>query len=170
MQFSTPRISGSPFLKGVTGALFGLAIITYGIRTYIRARIIKQFSAEDVVLFFGVACLCGATSLYYLTMRYHYDVLAVILHSRVNELLVNLLEVIPTISKEQNAATTLWWFVIFPVKLAYMLFFRRLISRVYNLWVWWWFVVVFTAAAGCICIAVSWLTCPYFTVQGVLSQ
>lgn len=94
--------------------------------------------------------------------------LAIILHSRANELLFNLLEVIPTIAKEQNAASTLWWLVIFPVKLAYLLFFRQLISRVYNLHVWWWFVAIFTVAACSISLAATWLTCPYFTVKGVL--
>lgn len=167
---STPRIIGSLFIKGVTGALFGLAIITYGIRTYIRACILKQFSAEDVVLLLGVVCLCGATSLAYLTMNYHYDVLAVILQSRKAELLFDLVETIPTIAKEENAASTLWWFVIFPVKLAYLLFFRRLISRVHNLNIWWWIVVIFTVAAGCTCLAASWLTCPYFTIEEVLCE
>lgn len=103
-------------------------------------------------------------------MRYHYDVLAVILHSGQVESLVDLLELIPTISKEENAASTLWWFVIFPVKLAYLLFFRRLISRVPNLNIWWWFVAIFTVAAGCTCLAASWLTCPYFTLTGVLCE
>lgn len=103
-------------------------------------------------------------------MRYHYDVLAVILHSGQDELLIDLLEVIPTISKEENAASTLWWFVIFPVKLAYLLFFRRLISRVPNLNIWWWFVAIFTVAAGCTCLAASWLTCPYFTLTGVFCE
>lgn len=101
-------------------------------------------------------------------MSYQYDAIAVILHSGLNEAHFDrLLEVAPTIVKETNAAITLWWFVIFPVKLAYLLFFRRLISRVPNLNIWWWFVAIFTVAAGCTCLAASWLTCPHFTLEGV---
>ena len=154
----------------MTGVLFGLAIIIYATRTYIRARIVKQFSTEDVLLLFAVICLCAVTGLAYSSIHNLYDSLAVILHGVESGLLFNLLEEIPKTSKENNAATTLWWLIIFPVKLAYLFFFRRLISRVRELNIWWWCVIGFTVPAGLVCIAASWLTCPYFTIQKVLCK
>lgn len=167
-NFLHPQTIGSLFFKGVTGALFGLAIITYGIRTYVRACILRQFSAEYVFLLLGVVCLCGGISLIFHTMAYHYDLLAVLLDGRENKLSFDFIKAIPMISKEINAAHTLGWCVLFSVKLTYLLFFRRLISRVHNLNTWWWFVFIFTIAAGCTCLAVVWINCPYFTIKRML--
>ena len=150
--------------------LFGLAIITHATRTYIRARILKQFSTEDVFLLFAVICLCCSTGLAYSAMQNLYDSLAVILHGGQSGLIFSILDHLPETSKETNAETTLWWLVIFPVKLAYLFFFRRLISRLRDLNTWWWCVIVFTVPAGLISIAVCWLTCPYFTIKGVLCK
>lgn len=86
------------------------------------------------------------------------------------DLLFDVLDNVPKIAKLSNSASTLWWFVIFPVKLSYLFFFRRLILRLRNLKIWWWCVVPFTIAAGLACLAASWLTCPYFTLQGVMCE
>ena len=139
---------------------------TYAIRTYVRIRI-KQFSAEDYLLLLAALCLTAATGLTYATMPYQYNSLQVILegdyssHSK-------LLGKVPQISKEENSAACLWWFVIFPVKLAYLIFFRRLIIHQRFLKMWWRFSVVFTVLAGIACLVADWLTCPYFTTQQVL--
>jgi hypothetical protein len=98
-----------------------------------------------------------------------YDYIQVVFHADF-DILANVLDDVPRISKLSNAAATLWWFVIFPVKLAYLFFFRRLIVRLRNLRIWWWCVVAFTIPAGLVCVAVSWLTCPYFTLQGVICK
>ncbi|MCJ1283686.1 hypothetical protein MMC26_003017 [Xylographa opegraphella] len=101
-------------------------------------------------------------------MQAQYDSLAVILNGVEGGLIFTLLNELPEISKEENAAATIWWFVIVPVKIAYLFFFRRLISRLRDLNIWWWCVIVFTVTAGLACVAASWLTCPYFTATGVL--
>jgi len=105
----------------------------------------------------------------YNTMQAQYNSLAVILNGAEGGLIFSLLDELPEISKESNAVATLWWFVIVPVKLAYLFFFRRLISRLRDLNIWWWCVIIFTVPAGLACVAASWLTCPYFTAIGVLS-
>ncbi len=154
----------------MTGTLFALAIITYAIRTYIRARILRQFSTEDVLLMLAVLCLIGTTALAYSTMQGHYGLLAVVPHVGGSGLLFKLFAKIPEISKKSNAASTLWWFVLFPVKLAYLFFFRRLSGHLRGLTIWWWCVVPFTIAAGLVSVVASWLTCPYFTVEGLLCK
>jgi len=73
-------------------------------------------------------------------------------------------------AKLENAVTTVWFFLLFAVKLSYLCFFRRLICRVQSLNRWWWCAVAFTIPAGLACIAAAWLTCPYFTLQGILCK
>lgn len=159
-------------LQVVTGILFGLAILAYAVRVYIRNWTHRQFFAEDALLLLAVVCLCCQTGLAYDSMPFQYDILAVILHqdnSGVTALLNDLPE-IPKVSMEDNAASTLWWLVIFPVKLAYLFFFRRLISRIGDLKIYWWCVLAYTIPAGLVSVAASWLTCPYFTITGVLCR
>ena len=164
------HVSQLTTIEGVTLALFCLAIITYITRAYIRARILKQFSIDDVLLLLAVICLCGVTGLSYAVMQHLYNSLAVILHNAETSIIFDLLVQIPTISKESNAAATIWWFVLFPVKLAYLCFFRRLIFRVRGLNIWWWCVLIFTIIGGIVSIVASWLTCPYFDLAGVLCK
>ena len=148
--------------------MFGLAIIAFIIRSYIRIRINKNVHAEDFILLFAVVCLCAATGLAYTTMTAQYALLQLVLHGAEDDLAFKLLGEIPSISKEEDAATNLWWLVIFAVKMAFLLFFRRLISRLRSLNVWWWFATTLTIAAGLVSVAASWLTCPYFTVDRLL--
>lgn len=130
----------------------------------------KQFFTEDALLLFAVICLCGTTGLAYAGLQSLYDELQVILHAGKGGLLVKVLDRIPEVAKEENASATLVWLVIFSVKMAYLFFFRRLVSRVKHLMRWWWFVVSFTVTAGFVCIAVAWLTCPYSSIEKVLSR
>lgn len=155
--------------KGVTGALFGLAMIAFFIRSYIRIRINKKLHVEDFILLFAVVSLCAATGLAYVTLTAQYELLQLVLHGFEDDLAFKLLGEIPRISKEENAATNVWWLVIFSVKMAFLFFFRRLISRLRTLNIWWWFATALTIIAGLVSIAVSWLTCPYFTIEGLLS-
>lgn len=103
-------------------------------------------------------------------MQDQYDALAVILHGAQSSSLFPLLDELPKISRESASEYTLWWFVIFPVKLAYLFFFRRLISRLQGLNIWWWCVTVLTVLMGLVCVAAVWITCPYFTTEGVLCK
>lgn len=101
-------------------------------------------------------------------MPYHYNSLQAILEGDFVAL-SKLLGKIPQISKEENTAATLWWFVIFPVKLAYLVFFRRLILRVRGLNVWWRIAAPLTVLGGIACLIADWLTCPYFETEKLLS-
>ena len=150
--------------------MFGLAIIAFVIRSYIRIRIYKKVFVEDFLLLFAVVCLCVATALAYVTLPGQYASLQVILHGFDNGLAFGLLGKIPEVSKEENVASTIWWLVIFPVKLAFLFFFRRLISRMRGLNLWWWCSTAFTVIAGLVCVVANWLTCPYFSIAGVLCK
>lgn len=135
--------------QGVTGALFGVAVITAIGRTYIRARILKQWGIEDGLLAFAVVCLCGTITLSYLTVDYSYNAVDAILLGAGNSPGA-LLAQVPLMTKVSDAAGALWWLVIFSVKLAYLFFFRRLIIRVHGLNRWWWCVMVFMVCVDCL--------------------
>lgn len=174
------RLRASPLLccifipltlpQGVTGVLFGLAIIAFVIRSYIRIRIHKQVHVEDFILLLAIVSLCAATGLAYAALTAQYELIQLILHGFEDDLAFQLLGEIPKISKEENAVTNTWWLVIFSVKMAFLFFFRRLISRLRTLNIWWWFATTLTIIAGLVSVAVSWLTCPYFTVEGLLCE
>lgn len=140
------------------------------IRSYIRICIQKKVQVEDFILLFAVVCLCAATGLGYATLTAQYALLQLVLHGYEDDLAFELLGEIPRISKQENAATNVWWLVIFSVKMAFLFFFRRLTSRLRSLKLWWWFATTLTIIAGLVSIAASWLTCPYFTIEGLLCE
>lgn len=154
--------------QGITGALFGMALIAYAARTCIRTLVVKQFLVEDALLLLAVVCLCGTTGLAFSNMHSLYNTLAVILHGPDLTQLVDTLNQIPEISKRNNAAATLWWSVIYPVKLAFLFFFRRLIVRLPRLYIWWWVALPLTVLAWAGALVADWLTCPYTTIDRVL--
>lgn len=174
-------------MKGVTGTLFGLAIISYLCRLYIQLYVFKRFPTEDWVLLFAVIVLIGTTILFYVTLPNLYNALRVVLEGAGSSLLLKVLEEIPTESREANAMSTLWWFVLFPVKIAYLIFFKKLISRLKHLTRYWWFVLAFMVfkyeyiimqfeayrlqiPALIICEVVSWQTCPYRSTGDLISK
>lgn len=123
---------------------------------------------EDALLLFAVICLCGTTGLALSNMQSLYNSLAVILHGPDLGLLLDTLNHIPEISKRNNAAATLWWCVIYPVKLAFLFFFRRLIIRLRGVYLWWWWALAFTLLAWIGATVADWLTCPFTNATKVL--
>lgn len=131
----------------MTGALFGVAILAAATRIYIRAIKLKQFAIEDGLLLFAVAILCAVTVLCYLTLDNMYNLLDLILLGMGDQLLFDVIKTIPTEAKEANTMSMLWWLVLFPVKCAYLLFFRKLVFRLKKIETWWWCVTVFMVCA-----------------------
>ena len=150
--------------------MFGLAIVAFLIRGYIRIRIHHKVQVEDYILLFAVACLCTVTGLAYATLPATYALIQLIVHGFENDLTFELLEEIPRVSKMEHAGANVNWPVIFSVKIAFLFFFRRLISRLRGLNIWWWVATTFTILAGLVSIAASWLTCPHFTIKGLLCE
>ena len=150
--------------------MFGLAIVAFSIRGYIRIRIHQKVQVEDFILLFAVVCLCAVTGLVYATLPAMYALIQLVFHGFENDLAFDLLGEIPSVSKKQNFAQNIWWLVIFSVKIAFLFFFRRLISRLRGLNIWWWVATTLTILAGLVSIAASWLTCPYFTIEGLLCE
>lgn len=156
--------------RGVTGALFGLAILSAVIRTYIRAIKLKQFAIEDGLVLFAVTVLCAVTVLYYLTLNNMYNLLDLILLGMGDQLPLDVIMSIPKESKEANALAFLNWLVLFPVKFAYLFFFRKLVLRMGKIKTWWWCVTVFMVPAAIACFTVSQIACPHTGVVEVIER
>ena len=135
--------------QAVTISLFGVAITTYAIRTHIRLRRVKRFMTDDVLLLLAVVGLAAYTGLDLYLMSDLYNALDPRSSSIGSTLLV-----------EQHVALMLSWLTLYLVKLAFLLFFRRLMDRTQNRKTWWRSVVVFTILAGATCVATSWFACP----------
>lgn len=126
----------------MTGALFGLAILAAIARAYIRARILKQIAIEDGILLFAILCLSATTVLHYVTTSYLYIALRTTTLSPGSQL-EDSLRGITIDTKKEYAIGILWWLVIFSVKLAYLVFFRKLVLHLRALTIWWWCVIAF---------------------------
>lgn len=124
--------------------MFGVAILTTAFRIYLRTFKLKQFALEDGILLFALVALFGVTVLCYVTMRDMYDLLDLLLFGTADAKLFDVIKTVPTEAKELNAMVTLWWLVLFPIKFAYLIFFRKLVFRLRRLRIWWWCVTVFT--------------------------
>ena len=130
----------------------------------------KRFQIDDYVLLFAVVVLSSITTLHLVILPYYYDLLAVILHGTDPILLSNVINKHVITLQESMAISTLWWFVMFPVKLAFLIFFRRLLDRVRDLRIWWYCVVTFTVLSGFVSVAMIWVTCPFVNAEGLRSR
>lgn len=153
-----------------TGILFGIALIAYAARTYIRTFVVKQFLVEDGLLLFALVSLCGTTGLAFRNMKLLYNVLGISLHGLDLGLLLDASHQIPGISRGNSAAFTLGLCVIYPVKLAFLFFFRRLAVRLPRLYAWWWLALTLTILAWVAAVVAVWLTCPFTSITKVLCK
>ena len=152
------------------GALFGLAMIAFVIRSFIHLRINKQIHAEDFILLFAVACLCALTGLKYSSLVAQYDLFPELLNGLGGDLAFDVWGEITRTWKVENSEEILEFLVIYLVKLAYLFFFRRLIFRLRNLNNWWWVATSLTIVTGLVSEAAVWWTCPRFSVENLLCE
>lgn len=137
----------------MTATLFGLALLTYAARIYIRSFVLKEFFAEDGLLLFAVICLCIVTGLDLSDTHHLYDSVAVIFQGPDSMLLINIV------------TSALWWCVIFPAKLAFLFFFRRLILHLPRLYMWWWCALAIMLLSWAASTVADVLRGPYVTTQ-----
>ena len=98
---------------------------------------------EDGFLILAACSLIATTVFSYIDLSNLYSALLVVLGSSDTTNLFNVLALIETSTKISEALSTLWWLVLFPVKLAYLFFFRKLIDRLPRLKIYWWFMISF---------------------------
>ena len=141
--------------------LFAVATVTFAVRAYIRARILKQFSAEDVLILLAVICLIGVTCMTYISLPEWYGK---------NLVKFNGFNAMSKDFKENRIEASLWSLIIYLVKMAYLVFFCRLVGHLRAFKFWLWCIVAFTLPAGIVSLAMPWLLCPHFTLERPFSR
>ena len=118
-----------------------MALLAVLARTTIRLRHRRQFSADDLFLYFGVICLCAAMGLLvkyfedmYLTEAFMINPLAMDISPTNLSSLFRFHNVI-------IAYITLTYTTLFSVKLSFLFFFRNLVRRVRRMMIYWWTVL-----------------------------
>lgn len=144
--------------------------MTFALRVYIQARVMKRFPLEDWLLVFAVIVLIADTVVYFVVLGKLYDATTVIFDGFGSSLLFQALQEIPDEAQEANAMSTFWWFIIFSVKLAYLIFFRKLVRRLKHLQRYWWFVTLFLVPAFVANEVAAWQTCPYKTITDLIGK
>lgn len=62
-----------------------------------------------------------------------------------------------------QACSSIIWSIIYAIKLSFLYFFRRLVSRVRHLKIQWWWILSITGACAAISIPLGFIICPNFS-------
>ena len=138
--------------QGSTGFLFGLVVICFGYRMYIRLAVHKVFQADDGCIAFGVILLIVALGAlyYYIDEMYLVEGLLQSTAETGLEALAsdNNFSLVPPdvldFRKWVAVSLSLTWTTITAVKFSFLALFRRLIFRLPTLQRYWWCVCAYT--------------------------
>lgn len=158
----------SPSGKISNLVLFAACMTSVCARYFIRIYVQKQFSSDDGVLLFGVACLIVAMGLMLKVKDQMYVVGANETGDLANvPLPEDFLEQSYYFQKIVTVALLLTWFSIVSVKFSYILLFKRLIDRMPNMNTYWWVVAVYNGVISIYGAIVYGVACPYYySLQG----
>lgn len=139
-----------------------LCLISASARFYIRIRLQKQFSIDDGILLFGIACLVCAMVLLFTFIDKMYVVGASEAGLPGLVFPLDFLDQAFDFQKLVTVSLILTWCSIVAVKFSYLFLFRKLIDRIRPLVIYWWFVAVFNAMISAYGAAVYIAACPDF--------
>ena len=142
--------------------LFVLCLISASARFYVRCRIQKQFSIDDTILLFGLACLICAIGLLFTFIDEMYLVGASEAGIPGLEFPPDFLDQSYDFHKMVTVALILTWCSIVSVKFSYLFLFKKLINRMRALVIYWWLVVAFNGVISAYGAAVYIAACPKF--------
>lgn len=143
--------------------LFALCMVSVCARFYIRVVIQKQFSSDDGILLFGIACLIVAIGLLFTFIDKMYIVGAAESGNLVSvSLPADYIEQSFEFQKMVTVALVLTWCSIVSVKFSYLFLFRRLISRLPGMMVYWWIAAVYNGMISIYGAIVYGVACPEF--------
>ena len=156
------RSLGLLTFKVTTSVLFALSLASVFGRFYIRLRVQKQFSIDDVFLIFGTCCLICAVAILFVLMDSMYLTQALTYGEVDFELPPDIVTVAYWYRKMSAVSLILSWLTIASVKFCFLALFKKLIDRMPRLITYWWCVVAFNLAVTGYGAAVYILACPYF--------
>lgn len=143
--------------------LFALSVCSACARYYIRIWVQKQFSSDDGILLFGIACLVVAIGLLVTIIDEMYVVGTSESGNLVNvPLPSDFIEQAYEFQKMVTVALILTWCTIVSVKFSYLFLFRRLISRMPRMTAYWWIATVYNALISIYGAIVYGVECPHY--------
>lgn len=150
-------------LQGILGALFGVAVLVVAARIGMRWRLRRRLYLDDFFLLFGLACLCGATSIMLVSVRKIFLTEAIMVDPLFLLTMDKALSVANTAPTIINSFLFLTWTVVISVKFSFLALFRLLIQRISRrITFYYWFVVVFTAITWIYMVSEAFIICPAF--------
>ncbi|MCJ1422884.1 hypothetical protein MMC29_000764 [Sticta canariensis] len=156
-------------MRGIAGALSGVAFFAAICRIIIQLKKRRPLSIDDAFFAFSLVCLCASTTLLYqLIPGLYFEQKLVLDPSAVP--FKTVIETIPELlglQKISYAHLTLTWSVIFSVKFSFLFFFRLLIRRLATLDFYWRIVVWINAVGYILCVSEIFITCPHITLAGL---
>jgi hypothetical protein len=131
-------------------------------RFYVRIHVQRQFSIDDGILLFGVACLIAAMALIFTFVDGMYLIGVAEAGMSEIELPSDFIQQAYDFQKLVTVALVLTWCSIVSVKFSYLFLFKRLINRIRPLVIYWWFTVVFNAMTSIYGAIVYGVACPHY--------
>ena len=146
--------------------LFALCLASTIARFYVRIHVQRQFSIDDGILLFGVACLMSAMALLFTFADRMYLVGAVEAGVTDIDLPSDFIQQAFDFHKLVTVALVLTWCSIVSVKFSYLFLFKRLINRIRPLIIYWWFTAVFNGMISIYGGIVYGVACPeYYSLK-----
>lgn len=145
-----------------------IALFFVFVRTVIRFRYQKQFFLDDVVLYFGVICLCVAVGLLLQFSEAMYAAEDYVITSASG---YNRWSELARFQKNSDAYMALTYTTLFLVKFSFLLFFRILVRRVRKMIIYWWTVLAIMIVAWPVSIVAAVApSCPIFDITSSMTN
>ena len=149
----------------VLGLFCGLAITTMIARLALRIMTRHKLYLDDFVLLLGLACLSAATYLIYTFSHTIFLSNAVRLDPSITLTLDEITQLINSL-KIIYSFLALIWTTTYSVKLSFLIFFKKMISRVSKkIIIYYRIVIVITIIAWMFVVSEPFILCPYFGMK-----
>ncbi len=130
------------YIQIMIGIFFGLAIASVIARIGLRIHARRSLYPDDYIVLCGAMCLCGSIGLVYKQCDFNFLIATI----QVNPSVLSqasadqLQDLLNTPFANIFAFMTLSWTAIFAVKFSFLVFFKKLITRVSNIRIYYWIV------------------------------
>ncbi|PIG86720.1 hypothetical protein AARAC_010734 [Aspergillus arachidicola] len=147
-----------------TGIFFGLAVLGFLMRFFIRFRIRgERFAVDDGLLLVAFAFLIASmVIMYHTVIDRMYIVYALLLRIEGVVPPGNWRDISSQFHLWSSVCLTLIWLCYSAVKLSFLFFFKKLIDRIRPWLTYWWIITIFNGAVLTYGSIIYFITCPYF--------
>ncbi|MCJ1402857.1 hypothetical protein MMC11_006078 [Xylographa trunciseda] len=149
-------------LTTVTGALFGIAIVTAVLSTIVRIRLRNGLGLDDLFLLLACVFLIASTVLLYLVSNALYFEEALTLDPASVTFSADSFDQLDWYQKVIYAYLDTSQTAVYCVKFSFLCFFRLLIDRLRSMIIYWRVVVVVSALAWAYAMCTAFIGCPSF--------